>query len=442
MSTGYTVNGTDFDSIFKARVTTARSNVNYNVGGTDIANRYEASAGNGSPNADQISYNTNYDYNGTDLRYYFQAASYITTTTTTLAPTTTTPSPTTTTPSPTTTTTLAPTTTTTTTNPPVYTVTTTGGTIDGYTLIFATYGSVHSLNTTGTGGFLGWTASPAGNASIANASNPSTNVTIYGAVSLYAAWTGVTTTTSTTPAPPPTYTVTINTASGGSSTACFDSTYCNTTITNVAATFHLITANAATGYAFSYWSYTGGVSISNIYSATAGATISNNATITANFIAATTTTTTPAPTTTTTTTPAPTTTTTPPPGNSPIGAFDGDNSPVSLGSAVTGSGWAAYQAGSTNWYNVDSVHIFVFDSGNNLVGGFTNPFAATSGDTRTDVCPVIAGVSCGSTCPCNCGWHFSFDSTPLGTGTFTLEARAYTSNYADVVIGSQSLTVY
>jgi hypothetical protein len=38
----------------------------------DISNFYEKSAGNGSENADQITYNTNYKINNVDLRYYFK----------------------------------------------------------------------------------------------------------------------------------------------------------------------------------------------------------------------------------------------------------------------------------------------------------------------------------------------------------------------------------
>ena len=87
MASGYSVNGVgDLDGIFKSRTGAARGNVGISVGGTDIANRYEASAGNGSPDPDQIAFDTNYKYNGTDLRYYFQSSGYI--------PPTPTPSPT------------------------------------------------------------------------------------------------------------------------------------------------------------------------------------------------------------------------------------------------------------------------------------------------------------------------------------------------------------
>jgi len=130
------------------------------------------------------------------------------------------------------------------------------------------------------------------------------------------------------------------------------------------------------------------------------------------------------------------------PPQSPIGSFDSDNSPVVIGSSITGNGWAAYQEGS-NWYDVGAVHIFLYDSMGSLVsvGGFTNPFNATLGVTRTDVCPAIAGVSCGTNCPCDPGWNFSVSSSLLSPGTYTLQARAYTSYYADVVIGSQPLTL-
>ena len=77
MASNYTVTGHgDFDTIFMSRASTKRADIGYQVGGTDISNRYEPSAGNGSSNADQISYNTGYKYNNTDLKYYFKVSGY------------------------------------------------------------------------------------------------------------------------------------------------------------------------------------------------------------------------------------------------------------------------------------------------------------------------------------------------------------------------------
>ena len=114
----------------------------------------------------------------------------------------------------------------------------------------------------------------------------------------------------------------------------------------------------------------------------------------------------------------------------PIGSFDTLTS-------TTGNGWAVYQYGQ-NYYNVDSVHIFIFDSYNNLV---VTPFASTLGGSRTDVCPNIARTSCGDTCPCNCGWNFTYNSGSFSPGVYTVQARAYTADFADVVIGTQYLTI-
>lgn len=77
MASDYKVSLVDLDDIFKPRSTAARANVGFKVLTTDLADRYEASAGNGSPDVDQIDYNTNYKSSGTDLRYYFKAISYI-----------------------------------------------------------------------------------------------------------------------------------------------------------------------------------------------------------------------------------------------------------------------------------------------------------------------------------------------------------------------------
>jgi hypothetical protein len=76
MASGFVTGGNDLDTIFRAIVTTPRANVGFAVQGTDIANRYEKSAGNGSPNADQIGYNTGFINVATDLQYYFQSISW------------------------------------------------------------------------------------------------------------------------------------------------------------------------------------------------------------------------------------------------------------------------------------------------------------------------------------------------------------------------------
>ena len=72
MPSGYTVNSTDLDSIFKPRKSTARAALGYLVSSGDISNRYEATISA----ADQITYNTNYKNAETDLRYTFQSISY------------------------------------------------------------------------------------------------------------------------------------------------------------------------------------------------------------------------------------------------------------------------------------------------------------------------------------------------------------------------------
>ena len=72
----YTVNGTVFNDIFEPlNGGTKRADVGYQINGIDISNLYYPSDGDGSPNSDQITYNTNFKYKGTDLRYYFKAKS-------------------------------------------------------------------------------------------------------------------------------------------------------------------------------------------------------------------------------------------------------------------------------------------------------------------------------------------------------------------------------
>ena len=140
---------------------------------------------------------------------------------------------------------------------------------------------------------------------------------------------------------------------------------------------------------------------------------------------------TPTPTPTATSTPTPTPTATPAP-QSPIGSFDVVSSPITLGNNVTGNGWAMYQQG-TNYFKVTSVTI--------AADGYGTVATATLNGTRTDVCPAIAGVTCGATCPCDPGWSFSFDSTTLGGGTYTLRAYANSPGYSNIEIGNKTLII-
>lgn len=72
----YNANGINLDDIFEPLGDgTKRANVKYKINNVDISNLYYPSAGNGSPNADQIDYDTNFKFNGIDLRYYFKAKS-------------------------------------------------------------------------------------------------------------------------------------------------------------------------------------------------------------------------------------------------------------------------------------------------------------------------------------------------------------------------------
>ena len=380
MASNYTVtNHGDLDTVFMSRTSTKRADVSYQVGGTDVSNRYEPSAGNGSSNADQISYNTGYKYNNTDLRYYFKTSGATTTTSTTTTTTTTT------TPAPTynitvtngfagahtdfnlnstsgTTTYTVPagnnyvltsvaqagydwtsyTTTggvslnsgtisttvtvtgagsitsnfaTTTTAPPYYSVTINNGTLNGQTYyVGVVSGYTGALVATGTGTFTGWVAYPSGDASIVNASNTSTNVTINGGpVTIAATYEGATTTTSTTPVPAPRYNVTIGPTGGdGTELACFDG-HCNTTATYTVGSPgpHVVQATDSVYYTFDHWTGDSNITIYSPNSKTSVVNVTGDTTVVGHFVAATTTTTTPAPTTTTsTTTPAPTTTTT------------------------------------------------------------------------------------------------------------------------------------
>lgn len=72
MPSGYTVNGTDLDTIFKPRYSEKRANVNIFTSSTDISNSYEKT----QFAEDKISFNTNIQSNSVDLRNIFAAISY------------------------------------------------------------------------------------------------------------------------------------------------------------------------------------------------------------------------------------------------------------------------------------------------------------------------------------------------------------------------------
>lgn len=74
MPSGFKVNTTDLDDIFKARSTTPTANVNFKSGTQDLSDRYEKIAY--SPQQ-EISYNTGFKNNGTDLRYIFVDKNYV-----------------------------------------------------------------------------------------------------------------------------------------------------------------------------------------------------------------------------------------------------------------------------------------------------------------------------------------------------------------------------
>lgn len=73
MSSNYKAKLTDLDQIFRLRTKPKRANVSYAADSTDISNRYDPS----TVSEDQINYDTNYTYNGTDLRYLFVNKNYI-----------------------------------------------------------------------------------------------------------------------------------------------------------------------------------------------------------------------------------------------------------------------------------------------------------------------------------------------------------------------------
>jgi hypothetical protein len=72
MSSGYTVNGTDLDAIFKPRYSAKRANVNISASGTDISDIYEKT----QVPEDKISFDTNIKSNQVDLKNIFAAISY------------------------------------------------------------------------------------------------------------------------------------------------------------------------------------------------------------------------------------------------------------------------------------------------------------------------------------------------------------------------------
>lgn len=73
MATGITVNNVDLDSIFKARQTAKRADVGFIVNGVDISNRYEAA----NDPEKQITFDTNFKSESTDLRYLFMSSDYV-----------------------------------------------------------------------------------------------------------------------------------------------------------------------------------------------------------------------------------------------------------------------------------------------------------------------------------------------------------------------------
>jgi hypothetical protein len=73
MATGITVNGVDLDSIFKARVSAKRADVEFEVAGTDISNRYEPA---NTLSKSKITYNTGFIANGSDLKDLFMDKNY------------------------------------------------------------------------------------------------------------------------------------------------------------------------------------------------------------------------------------------------------------------------------------------------------------------------------------------------------------------------------
>jgi len=89
MANEYKVAGSNLAAIFVTRTSAKRADVGFKIGGTDVSNSWEKTAG-----GDQIDYDTNYYADGTDLRYLFRSSGY-TPPTATPAPTLTpTPAPT------------------------------------------------------------------------------------------------------------------------------------------------------------------------------------------------------------------------------------------------------------------------------------------------------------------------------------------------------------
>lgn len=74
MSSGFIINGTDLDNLFKARITTKRADVGFKDStNVDLSNLYEKSVSA----SDQLALNTGFTTSdGTDLRYLFQRADY------------------------------------------------------------------------------------------------------------------------------------------------------------------------------------------------------------------------------------------------------------------------------------------------------------------------------------------------------------------------------
>jgi hypothetical protein len=73
MSSGYTVNGTDLDSIFLSGSIGGLGNTGYAVNGTDLAGRYHRSLGSGDRSATTTNYRVS---GGADLNTLFRRAGF------------------------------------------------------------------------------------------------------------------------------------------------------------------------------------------------------------------------------------------------------------------------------------------------------------------------------------------------------------------------------
>lgn len=71
-ASNYTVTGLELDLVFLPKVGTQDVPVKFYANGIDISNRYELSNTVSGSNPDQIQFNTYYNHNGYDLRYFFK----------------------------------------------------------------------------------------------------------------------------------------------------------------------------------------------------------------------------------------------------------------------------------------------------------------------------------------------------------------------------------